>query len=290
MSFPAGGIHLDPAADLDGFERVVLDVDGTVLLGNRALPGAREFVEAFRSNGSTVCFATNASFATGETVARRLRAAGVPAEDHLVLTAIEVLAEYLRPQPGRTGPGSRAIAVLGSDPAFEILERSGLVVTRTRDREPEEPVTDLVVAGMSHDVSDIEVEKAAAALAREVKVTVPNLDVGMVSSSGVLPGSATILARLARLAPGVLDVTDVGKPSTVFADAVDRVAPCRGRTLVVGDSLTSDIPLGADRSWESMLVLTGTTDLIGLAGIEGEPPDMVSPDLPTAMRRGWRRG
>jgi len=282
-----GEIHLEPPGNLTTFERVVVDVDGTMLLGDRATLGAREFVEAFLSIGSTVCFATNASFATGEDVGRRLRAAGIPAEDHLVLTAIEVLAGYLRTghlrSTGETGP----IAFLGSDPAFGILNRAEPGVIRARDADPAEPIGDLVIAGLSRDVDDVEVESAATALAPEVRVTVPNLDVGMVDSTGVIPGSATVLARLTRLSPALLDVTDVGKPTTVFADALDRVAPCRGRTLIVGDSLTSDTPLGTDRGWKSLLVLTGATVQAGLAGLEGEPPDMVAANLQVALERGW---
>ncbi len=282
MRAGAGRIHLEPPGHLERFDRAVVDVDGTMLLGGRALPGAREFVDRLNSTGCTVCFATNASFATGATIAARLREAGIPAEDHRVVTAIEVLAHHLA-----TNGGDGPVAALGSDAALDILCRAGVKIIRTTDVAPTRSITELVIAGLSHDVVDDEIAATAAALAPEVRVTVPNLDVGMVVESGVLAGTAAILARLAHITSSVLDVTDVGKPTEIFAAAVDRISPCPGSTLVVGDSLTSDVPLGTDRGWESLLVLTGATTLVGLAGLEGEAPEMVVPDLRAALERGW---
>ena len=72
----------------------ILDIDGTILRGNQAIPGADEAIAELRRQGHLVVFVTNALESPSEQ-ADRLISAGVPATTDEIITAPQVLKAYL---------------------------------------------------------------------------------------------------------------------------------------------------------------------------------------------------
>jgi ribonucleotide monophosphatase NagD (HAD superfamily) len=63
-----------PAAEYDGF---LIDLDGTVWVGDDLIPGAVEAIGALAAAGKEIVFVTNDSRRTGAGLAERLRQIGV---------------------------------------------------------------------------------------------------------------------------------------------------------------------------------------------------------------------
>ena len=78
------------------FAGYVVDLDGTVYLGDAALPGAVESLAAVRAAGARVVFLTNNPLRSAAEYAERLRGMGVQASESEVVTPLAVLTRYLR--------------------------------------------------------------------------------------------------------------------------------------------------------------------------------------------------
>ena len=79
----------------------ILDLDGTVYLGERLLPGAREAIESLRAAGRRVCFLSNKPIQGRAEYAAKLTRLGVPTAVEDVINSSYVLARYLAPRGAR---------------------------------------------------------------------------------------------------------------------------------------------------------------------------------------------
>src|SRR5436190_9627082 len=80
---------------LDGYDAVLLDLDGTVYRGAEAVPGAPEAVRAARDAGKAIRFVTNNASRSPADVADQLRSLGIPAADDEVRTSAQAAAALL---------------------------------------------------------------------------------------------------------------------------------------------------------------------------------------------------
>src|ERR671923_3004962 len=81
----------------------IVDLDGTVYLGERLLPGAKDAIAALRATGRRVCFLSNKPIASRADYAAKLTRLGVPTDVADVINSSYVLARWL----ARQAPGAR---------------------------------------------------------------------------------------------------------------------------------------------------------------------------------------
>jgi HAD superfamily hydrolase (TIGR01450 family) len=254
---------------VDAYDLVILDLDGVVYLGDQPVPGATAAVARLRREGPPVVFVTNnASRSPGE-VAGRLAELGMEAAPEEVLTSAGVAADQLA---DRLAPGS-AVLVVGSEALAGEVRRAGLQPVRAAEDKPA-----AVVQGYAPRVGWAELAEAGLAIQAGAAWVVTNLDPTLPSPRGPLPGNGALVAALATALGREPDLV-VGKPEpALFTTAARRagaVAP-----LVVGDRLDTDIA-GAHRAgMDSLLVLTGVTDLAQARTATGERrPSHLGTDL-----------
>ncbi len=233
----------------ESYTRVVLDVDGTLLLGDRALPGAVEFVDVIRSRELAVCFATNASFLSANQLIDNLQRAGIDARGGESVTAVDELGRRLLLQRG-----SAPIPFLGSGRAAAVLTHMGLSLVDPLECARGEKLALVVVAGLLPEVDARRVAKVADLLAPDTVVYCPNHEPGMPSADGLIPGSAAIVALMETHCLFPIPVATVGKPSAVFARAIDALVPTSGQTLLIGDGPDTDVEMARRMGWDSVLV------------------------------------
>src|ERR1017187_8470305 len=77
------------------FAGYVLDLDGTVYLGDELLPGAADTLARIRRAGSRVIFLTNNPLRSAASYAERLHDLGAPADESEIVTPLSVLTSYL---------------------------------------------------------------------------------------------------------------------------------------------------------------------------------------------------
>lgn len=81
---------------------VLFDIDGTLVAGGRALPGAAEAVACCRREGLFVRFLTNITSRRPHLIAADLQDQGVYVEGDEIQTAISACVEYLESRAGIT--------------------------------------------------------------------------------------------------------------------------------------------------------------------------------------------
>ena len=99
---PEGGEQLD---DIRG---VLLDLDGTVFVGDRLVPGAAEAIAALRRGGLPLCFGTNTTRISRTSLLERMHLLGVEfaAAEPLIGQIISSLRHHLSPLLVRCMPGA----------------------------------------------------------------------------------------------------------------------------------------------------------------------------------------
>jgi glycerol 3-phosphatase-2 len=234
-----------------GYDAALCDLDGVLYLGDAQVPHAAESVRAARRNGMQFAFVTNNASRSPKLVAQRLTGLGIPADSDDVVTSGQAAARLVA---ARLPPGS-AVLVLGTDALAAELVARGLRPVR-RLGEVDDVVA--VVQGLAPETSWSDLAEAAVALRAGALWVVGNRDATLPAARGPLPGNGAFVDVL-RTTTGREPVV-AGKPEpALHRESVERVGA--RRPLVVGDRLDTDV-LGAVRGGaDSLLVLTGVTDV-----------------------------
>ncbi len=231
---------------VDAYDLVILDLDGVVVLGDRAVDGAKEALARLRELDKTLRFATNnASRRPGE-VAEMLEGMGISASADEVLTSAVAAASALAQRFVAGAP----VLVVGAAALRAEVAAVGLTpVTSAEDK----PVA--VVQGYGPDVGWTHLAEACVAVRNGAWWVATNTDRTLPTPRGPLPGNGALVAALATALDRRPDVV-VGKPEPgLFLAAAEQVGA--RRTLVVGDRLDTDIAGARRAGMDSMLVLTG---------------------------------
>ena len=95
-------------------ELALLDLDGTLYLGTRPVPGAVEAVARLRAWGTAVRFVTNSDLLTPAALRQRLAGMGIEATEEEILTPIVLAGEFFASVP--------AVAVLAVTAPARIVK------------------------------------------------------------------------------------------------------------------------------------------------------------------------
>ncbi len=259
-----------------------MDLDGTVYLGDRLLPGADRAVNALRRAGARVVFLSNNPLYTREQYAEKLTRLGIPTPPGDVLNSSLALVRYL----SRTSPGAR-LFVIGERAIQEELVAAGFLLT---DR-PEE--VEYVVACFDRTFDYAKLRTGFLALRRGARFVATNRDPYCPTPDGGLPDAGAVVAALEAASGRRLEQV-AGKPSRVMAEVLlERLGTAPQDTLVVGDRLETDVALGRAMGSRTAVVLTGVTTEELLSRCE-DAPDFVLrtledllPEHQTELRQGF---
>jgi NagD protein len=252
----------------------VFDLDGTVYLGDGAIPGALETITALRAAGARTCFLTNKPLERAATYAEHLCALGLPVEPGEIVTSIDALIGYLRVHPPK-----RAILPVTEPLLATILQEAGYTVTQ----DPLE--ADLVVVSWDRTFDYPKLERAFRAVRGGARIVATNPDPWCPTPEGGLPDCAAMLAAI-EASTGVRAEAVVGKPSPWMARALlDRLGLSPSDVLLVGDRLATDVRMAREAGMTAALVLTGATTL-DQARAASDPPDLILADLTALLPAG----
>jgi HAD superfamily hydrolase (TIGR01450 family) len=231
----------------------MLDLDGVVYRGDEPIPAAADHLARARRHGMTLAFVTNNASRTPAAVAKTLRAMGVEAAPASVVTSAQAVARLIAE---RLPDGGRVLMV-GGDGLEGALREHGLVPVCSADDAP-----DAVVQGFSPELGWRDLVEACVAVGRGVPWFASNTDRTIPTARGIAPGNGTFVDAVRAVVGG--EPVVAGKPEpALFAETALRVGA--GRALVVGDRLDTDIAGARRFGADSLLVLTGVTDLRAVA-------------------------
>jgi glycerol-1-phosphatase len=261
-------LHASPVPLSQAYDLAMLDLDGVVYIGARAVPGAAEHLAEVRAAGVTLAFVTNNAARPPGSVAEHLTRLGVPARASDVVTsaqaAARLVAELLE-------PGAPVLLVGGPGVEIALRERGYVPVTSM------EGLPEAVVTGYGPDLTWKQMMLGAVQIKAGLPWVASNADLTIPTEFGVGPGHGVVVKMLQDFSGIVPRIA--GKPERPLLDeTVSRVGG--DRPLMVGDRLDTDI-LGAHRAdVDSMLVLTGVTGLTDLVAARPEErPSYLAADL-----------
>ncbi|NOY55653.1 MAG: HAD-IIA family hydrolase [Actinobacteria bacterium] len=231
------------------YRTVLFDLDGTVYIDGKALPGVPAFVEEARRAGHRVGFLTNMSYRSREWCLDVLHQVQVEAKPDELITTVDVMVEVLRSR------GMKKVAAIGSDEFRSQLSRAGVQVGDLLAGPIHDP--DALVVGMWPGASRESIAAAVGLISNAVPVFATSGVGSLPTSNGLVSGAAGIVRRL-REGSG-MPVTITGKPGRLFSDVVKRRLDLVDPVLVVGDTIEVDIVMADSNGWDSLLVLTGAS-------------------------------
>jgi len=251
------------------FAGYALDLDGTVYLGDHALPGAVDAISRLRDMGCGVVFVTNKPLETAAEYAAKLTRLGVPCSASDVVTATDALLTYLAAKH----PDSRVLAV--AEPVVQAaLREAGHQVTG----DPAEAEVVVVSFDRTFDYAKLTAAYRAVRL-HGAAIVATNPDPYCPTPDGGLPDCAAMLAAI-EACTGVRAEAITGKPSEHMTYAVlERLGfPVPAHTAMVGDRLSTDVTMAARAGMASVLVLSGVNRRADLEFSE-VMPDYIVDDL-----------
>jgi len=224
---------------------IILDLDGTVYLGDKEVPGASEFVRRCREAGIRCLFVTNRSNRPPEEVAEQLRGYGIPCERGDVLTSAQATAKYL-------SKGSAFL--IGETGLVEAMREEGIrIVTEEAEDRP-----CAVVVSYDREFSYAKLAAATHWISEGARFIATNPDKKLKVHGRTLPGTGALVAAV-QAATGIAPEY-VGKPERLIFDMALQLAACRAdEALSVGDLLDTDIRGSNAAGIPSVLMLTGVS-------------------------------
>ena len=255
------------------YDTVMLDLDGVVYVGPDPVPGAAEWIEAVRAAGLRHAFVTNNAARTPADVAAHLRELGVDADATDVVTSAQAAARVLR----ELVPAGSAVLTVGDDGLVAALTEQGM---RPVSRFDDEPAA--VVQGFGPDVGWRALAEAVAAVDAGLPWVASNVDATLPTPRGRAPGNGALVDVVARTTGRRPRVAGKSEPA-LFEETALRVGG--DRPIVVGDRLDTDIEGAVAYGVDSLLVLTGVTNVADLCGARsGSRPTYVSSGLGGLLR------
>ncbi len=259
---------------LQRYDNVILDLDGSVWVGNQTTPRAPEAIAALRTAGRSIAFVTNDGQPSPEEFVRKLWSLGCTAAVEEIVSVGAALQHRLAELPP-TGT-----FVIGSSAIFRHVSDAGQRILNGTD---EAESAALVVVVAHEDLSYSELRTATRAVLAGAEMLVGGRDATWPGEGGPCPGNGAIVAAL-EYATGASAVS-VGKPEPqMFRTALERMG--EGRTLVVGDRLDSDLRGAAATGLDGAIVLTGVTSREEAEAAVDPAPVAIAPDLATLVLSG----
>ncbi|MGH3788538.1 MAG: HAD-IIA family hydrolase [Pseudonocardiaceae bacterium] len=272
---------------LQGYDAVLLDLDGTVIRGAQPVPGAPDVVNKLRRAGWAVQFITNNASRAPAEVAEHLTALGVPTASEEVATSGQAAVALLESQL----PAGAPVLVVGTEALAAGVRSAGLRPVAAASERPA-----AVVQGHSPDTGWTLLAEACLAIRGGAMWIACNTDRTLPTERGLLPGNGAMVAALQAATDQ--DPTVAGKPARPLLDTAMHHAGAQ-RPLVVGDRLDTDIAGARAAGLDSLLVLSGVADAAALLAAPPEQrPTHLGADVRVLLespektrihaRLGWR--
>lgn len=225
----------------------ICDMDGVIYHGNRLLPGVVEFVEWLRANKKQFLFLTNSSERSPRELSIKLARMGLEVSEEHFYTSALATASFLATQC----PGG-SVYVIGEPGLVNALYEAGFTMN---DYNP-----DYVVFGETRSINYEKIEHAVFLVQKGAKLIGTNPDLTGPTEDGIVPACRALIAPIA-LTTGC-EPYFVGKPNPLMMrHGLKRLDLSRRDAAIIGDRMDTDIVAGIESELETVLVLSGVTDL-----------------------------
>ncbi|NKY33780.1 HAD-IIA family hydrolase [Nocardia speluncae] len=236
----------------DGYEALLLDLDGTLYRGSVVIEGGPA---ELAGGGQRLVYVTNNASRAAGAVAAHLAEMGYPATEAEVVTSAQAAVRLLADLVDH----GAEVMVVGTDDLAAEVKAAGLQPVRRATVS-----VAAVVQGHSPQTAWPDLAEASYALRAGAVWVAANTDRTLPNERGLAPGNGAMVAAL-RAATDREPLV-AGKPcAPLLENALERAGT--RAALVVGDRLDTDIDGAANVAVDSLLVLTGVSTIEELTGL-----------------------
>lgn len=251
---------MDKKSTIQNLKLYLLDMDGTLYLGNRLFGFTLEFLQTLRNTGRRYLFMTNNSSHSVEDYITRLAKFGIETTREDFITSSQATAYYLH----KYHEGQR-LYVCGTQSLIRELEMEGFDVVITPER------AECIVMGFDTELTFQKLRDVSWLLAtRDIPYIATNPDLVCPTEFGSVPDCGSVCQMIFN-ATGKRPVV-IGKPSPLMPQlAMERLGYAKEETCVIGDRIYTDVKSGLNAGITGILVLSGETTPEVLAASEDQP-------------------
>ncbi len=230
----------------------LLDMDGTIYLGDRLFDCTRPFLDTLHALGKRHVFLTNNSSKNRAAYVDKLARLGIAAVPDDVFTSGEATTIRLR----RTMPGAR-LCVFGMETLKDEFREAGFALLD--ERSPADGRPDAVVLGFDLTLDYAKLTRLCDLVRAGTPYIATHPDFNCPVDGGFIPDIGATIAYV-RASAGRDPDEVIGKPHAGIVDAiVEKYGVPKDRLCMVGDRLYTDIALGAEAGIATALVFSGET-------------------------------
>lgn len=228
----------------------LLDLDGTIYLGDKIIDGSIEFLNEIKRRGNDYVFLTNNSSRSGEVYVDKLKKIGIEAKEEEIMTSGKATILYINSIKKKA-----KVFLLGTPSLEKEFEESGIRLIRDRSEKP-----DYVVFGFDKTLTYDKMWMACDFILDGATyiATHPDLNCPLPGGKFMIDTGSFLKAIEASIErkPDII----VGKPSKFIIDIIKNEYDVDYEDMVMfGDRLYTDI-LGANNAGvDSALVFSGET-------------------------------
>ncbi|MCI5847519.1 MAG: HAD-IIA family hydrolase [Candidatus Limiplasma sp.] len=226
----------------------LLDMDGTLYLGDRVFDHCLDFLRAIRRQGGRYLYLTNNSSKSVDKYVEKMERLHIPAAAEDFFTSTDAACAYLREHYH-----GRKIYALGTASFRQQLQGAGFPVT---DRLEDD--VDCLLMGFDTELTFQKLEDACILLGRGVEYLATNPDWVCPTEYGYVPDCGSISQILCN-ATGRKPFF-IGKPEPAIARlAMEKLGCPPADTVLIGDRIYTDIACGVNAGIDTVLVFSGET-------------------------------
>jgi NagD protein len=283
FSNPQNSTRISSREFISHIEGFIFDLDGTIYLGDKALPYAVETIQAIKGQGKRLLYISNKPLEPRQNYAAKLTRLGIPASVDEVITSGFVLGYHL----SQNFP-DLAYYVVGEENLKAELREFNLKVLEELWEQDEKSVIqpvgmDAVVIAFDRTLDYRKLNTAYQALVRGARFFATNPDKTCPMPGGGIPDAGATLAALEHLTGRKVELL-AGKPSPLMIKvARQRLNLPPERCLLIGDRLETDVRMGKEAGMHAAAVLTGASNRLQ-AEAAHPAPDLILETLEDLLK------
>lgn len=244
----------------------VLDMDGTIYLGNKLFPFSPDFLKGLKQANKDFIFLTNNSSKNAKDYKNKLSKMGIEPTLNQIYTTNIATIEYLTKIKQKA-----KIYLIGTQSLKEDFLNAGFILD---NKNP-----DFVVLGFDLTFNYEKFEKGCRFIRNGIPFIATHPDYNCPLENGDMIPDCGSLAAAFTAATGI-NPKVIGKPNKKILDGLlDHLKMKKEEICFIGDRLMTDIKIGVDFNILNILVLTGETKLEHLKTSDIQPDIIIERNI-----------
>lgn len=229
----------------------LLDMDGTIYLGNRLFDGTLDLLSLIKERGARYMFLTNNSSKSADAYVEKLGRLGIKAEPSDFFSSTEATISFLL----KNGYKDKKIYAFGTESFKKQLKEAGLDITDDYGKN-----IDVLLCGFDTELTFKKLDDASRLLFDGVEFIATHPDWVCPTEYGFVPDCGSVCQMLTIATGKEPKVIGKPKPDMVYAAAELCGVPL-DKTVMIGDRIYTDIACGVNAGIDTVLVLSGETGI-----------------------------